>query len=253
MPERPTGFDRPVFVTGLPRSGTSLVAGCLAACGLWSGTTVPGNPFNPKGYFEHSVIRERLMKPILSGHGFDPLGVSPLPPPDFAPWPGFAAPGAPGLDLCGILARILSAEGHDPATPWLYKDAKLTLLWRSFHRAFPAARWIIVRRPRADFIRSCRATPFMARHSTDPAFWETFAAAYEARLDALAAATNATQIESAPLARGDFTAFERLARSLGLRPDRAALAAFVTPEHWHFGSRAAPDLAPTATKRAGPV
>lgn len=238
MPENPapSGFDRPVFVTGLPRSGTSLIAGCLAACGLWTGATVPGNPFNPKGYFEHSVIRERIVKPLLSGHGFDPLGVASLPPETFAPWPGFAAPGAPGLDLRGILARIVASEGHDPVMPWLYKDAKLTLLWRSFHRAFPAARWVIVRRPRAEFVRSCCATPFMARHSTDPAFWDRFAAAYEARLDALAAATEATEISSAPLVQGDFAAFDSLTARLGLPSDHPALVQFIAPEHWHFNA-----------------
>lgn len=217
------------------------MAGCLAACGAWTGATVPTNPFNPKGYFEHSVIREQIVKPILAGSRVDPLGVAPpLPPAAFAPWPSFAPTGAAALDLHGILARILAAEGYDGTRPWLYKDAKLTLLWRSFHRAFPAARWVVVRRPRADFIRSCRATPFMARHSDDPAFWEGFAAAYETRLAQLIAATDAQQIDSAPLARGDFTGVTALARSLGLRTDRAALAAFVAPEHWHFGAATPP-------------
>lgn len=76
-----THFERPIFVLGLPRSGTSLVAGLLGRCGVWTGTTVPGGPENRHGFYEHELLREKVVKQILSRAGFDPLGSEPLPPP----------------------------------------------------------------------------------------------------------------------------------------------------------------------------
>src|SRR4029434_5176976 len=74
-------FDEPVFVTGLPRSGTSMVAGLLGVSGLWLGHTVPGGQENIRGFFENVILRERVQKEILHQGRFDPLGVRLLPPP----------------------------------------------------------------------------------------------------------------------------------------------------------------------------
>ena len=74
-------FDAPVFVTGLPRSGTSMVAGLLGLSGLWLGHTVPGGQENIRGFFENVILRERVQKEILRQGRFDPLGVQRLPPP----------------------------------------------------------------------------------------------------------------------------------------------------------------------------
>ena len=45
----------PILITGLPRSGTSLTAGCLHACGAWVGDTV-------KGLYENEAVREKVVK-----------------------------------------------------------------------------------------------------------------------------------------------------------------------------------------------
>lgn len=69
-------FNSPLFVLGLPRSGTSMIAGAISICGAWTGSTVPGgSPENPKGFFEHTVIREHVTKKILINIECDPLGV----------------------------------------------------------------------------------------------------------------------------------------------------------------------------------
>ena len=71
--------DRPILVTGLPRSGTSIVAGSLKRCGAWLGRTVGRGHSNPKGFFENRTLREQVNKGILEALGSDPLGVSSLP------------------------------------------------------------------------------------------------------------------------------------------------------------------------------
>ena len=52
-----------------------MTAGIFAALGVWTGTTFPGTKDNPKGYFEHVILREQVTKGILAAHGYDPLGV----------------------------------------------------------------------------------------------------------------------------------------------------------------------------------
>ena len=119
-------FDRPIFVVGLPRSGTSLVAGCLQACGAWTGTTVPGTEANPKGFYEHAQIREGVVKRMLVQLQCDPLGVRKLTPVDLK----VRVP-----ELKSVIRQIVDADGYHHDRPWLYKGAKLTLLWPIFSRA----------------------------------------------------------------------------------------------------------------------
>ena len=57
-------FDSPIFVLGLPRSGTSLITGSLNICGAWVGSTFSGDANNPEGFFEHIIIRENVTKNI---------------------------------------------------------------------------------------------------------------------------------------------------------------------------------------------
>src|SRR5262245_12708768 len=100
---------RPVLIAGLPRSGTSLVAGSLMHCGLWLGRTVGGNAHNPKGYFENAAIREGVVKPILERLGADPLGVRSLPRSGV----GFDVP-----QLRAYLAQVLQRQGYDGQQRW---------------------------------------------------------------------------------------------------------------------------------------
>ncbi len=163
-------FNSPIFILGLPRSGTSMIAGALGICGAWTGTTVPGDKAsNPKGFFEHVVIRERVIKSLLSYVGCDPLGVRKLPPVDL---PGEVD------GLADMIKTILEKDGYKFDRHWLYKDAKLTLLWPVFLKAFPDAKWLIVKRDEESFINSCLRTHFMKQHSVDRAFWKKFAEEY---------------------------------------------------------------------------
>ncbi len=221
----PDHWDRPILVTGLPRSGTSLVAGLLAESGAWVGRTVPGGPPNPRGFFEHVALREGVNKGILRALGADPLGVRRLPAPDEL---------LPVDNLRETVHRILREEGYDGTRPWLFKDAKLTLLWPLWAQAFPQARWVIVERPLDDVIRSCQRTHFMAQHGLGEAQWRDWAEAYLRRLQALRAGVAWWRsLDSHSLARGATAPFTTLAEALGLRPDPARIRAFILPESWH--------------------
>ena len=88
--------------------------------GVWTGTTVPGNEDNPKGYFEHVILREQVTKAILAAHGFDSLGIRPLPPRDFNPSIEFNH----SFTLRQAIDAIIRNDGYKSESNWLYKGPK---------------------------------------------------------------------------------------------------------------------------------
>jgi hypothetical protein len=218
-------FRQPILVTGVPRSGTSLVAGLLATAGAWVGETVPGGRANPRGFFENRVLRDRGNKVLLEELGGDPFGVRSLPP---------LAALAPRPDLARWVLEEIAAQGYLGERPWLFKDPKLCLLWPVWRRAFPTARWIVVRRPAADVVASCLRTPFLSYHSRDPTFWEEFVGHYQARLDALTlSGVWWRELTPQHLFAGDLTELEAVVHELGLDWDPGASRAFLLPAAWH--------------------
>ena len=215
---------RPVLVVGIARSGTSLVAGSLAACGAWTGETLAGNASNPTGYFENAALREGLLKRQLMQLGADPLGVRQLPP-----FSGQPAQPKLGAQVLGLLQQ----QGYGGG-PWLYKDAKLTLLWPVWRQAFPQARWVIVRRPAEAILASCLRTDFMRQHSSDPVFWERWVQAYEQRLEVLkASGVWWREVDAQRLVESGVGELEPLVSELGLQWDAQAVGDMVQPHHWH--------------------
>lgn len=219
-------FNSPIFILGLPRSGTSMIAGSIGICGAWTGSTVPGgSPVNPKGFFEHSVIREQVTKPILAGLGCDPLGVRKLPP---------VALHAEIPKLADAIRGILEKDGYKDDMPWLYKDAKLTLLWPIYKKAFPDAVWLVVRRDIEGFINSCLRTNFMKQHSQERDFWEKFAEAYLLRIEALKdSGARVLEISSPDIIGGELGELEKLVSRLGLTYREKELKEFISPAYWH--------------------
>ncbi len=193
--------------------------------GLWLGPTVPGGDnANPKGFFENAELREEINKGMLLDFGCDPLGVGKLPElQDLRSVPALKQ------RVLGIIAR----QGYDGGAPWGFKDAKLSLLWPLWRDHFPAARWLIVKRPRELVIKSCLKTHFMRQHSTDPAFWERFCDAYEARLTALKSAeAGCWEIDADALVQGDLAPLRALVEKLGLAWREEAVSDFVEPRYW---------------------
>ena len=141
----------PILITGAARSGTSMVAGAIHACGAWKGDTAGPNRNNKKGMFENTAIRNTIMKPYLRKHGWDPLGQYPLPDITKIPIP---------TDWKQRMESIFISQGY-PGGPWMYKGAKMCLMWPIWHYAFPNAKWVIVRRKTEDIAKSCCKTGFM--------------------------------------------------------------------------------------------
>jgi len=141
----------PIFITGAARSGTSMIAGAIHICGAWKGTTAGATIHNKRGMFENSEIRNQIMKPYLRSIGMDPMGQYPL--------PDIAKISIP-VDWRVRVENIMSEQGYKSG-PWMFKGAKMCLMWPIWHYAFPNAKWIIVRRRSGDIATSCCKTGFM--------------------------------------------------------------------------------------------
>lgn len=131
-----------ILITGAARSGTSLTCEIFEACGAEFGKT--------NGLKENTFVRNRIVKPYLSSIGCDPLAQNPLPlKKDLRPDPEWREKVLAGLDGVKI-----------------YKGAKMCLMWEIWHKAFPEAKWVIVRRDNEGIVDSCLRTSFMRAYNT---------------------------------------------------------------------------------------
>lgn len=207
-----------------------MTAGILAELGIFTGSTVPGGMSNPKGFFENIEIREGVIKGILKAGNFCPLGVMSLPPENFDKKVLFGD----GIQLKDILQKIISMQGYSNNLPWLYKDPKLTLVWRLFDAQFPNAFWIVARRNRQNFVRSCLRTHFMVKHSNEEEFWHNFADLYEIRLDQLIQTVGRViQINTDDLVQGNYKPFQDVCDTVGIVFSKEKLDQFISIKHWN--------------------
>lgn len=144
----------PILITGAARSGTSLVAGMIDYCGANGGSTCGPTRGNPRGQFENSAIRNKLVKPYLQSQGADPLGQYPLPETSKLKIP---------RDWRERVEEIAREQGIGEDDRWYFKGAKIAMMWPVWAYAFPNAKWVIVRRRTADVANSCCRTAFMQR------------------------------------------------------------------------------------------
>lgn len=142
----------PILITGAARSGTSMVAGLINMCGAFGGDMSGPTRNNARGMFENACIRNQIVKPYLRQQGYDPMGQFPLPDVSHLPIPA---------DWKDRIRTVLAEEGLTPDARWMYKGAKICLMWPVWAHAFPRAKWVIVRRRSADIADSCCKTNFM--------------------------------------------------------------------------------------------
>jgi len=140
--------ENPILVTGIARSGTSLIAGVINMCGAFGGRMAVGGSVR-RGMFENIRIRETLVKAYLSRTGFDVEGQYPLPQDVAIP-----------MNWKDEVEKAMEAEGYEKG-PWMYKDTRMGLMWPVWNYAFPDAKWVIVRRKTTDVVQSCVKTGFM--------------------------------------------------------------------------------------------
>ena len=136
--------NSPIFVTGVERSGSSLVTRVLEIAGAYVGPT--------------TVMKENLnIKKVVDDYydkqGLCPFGQYPLPNVDELSIPNNWRTKVE----VGLMSEGLDVENQK----WMYKTNRLCQIWPVWNHAFPNAKWIVVRRRTGDIVESCLKTGFM--------------------------------------------------------------------------------------------
>lgn len=139
----------PIFITGVERSGSSLVARVISI----SGGCFTGHM---NGMYENWRLKKYLRNLPLS------LEKSP-PYPESLHIP---------INFKDEVLKIINQQGYKENRPWMFKDSLLTPTWKIWHSVFPNAKWIIVHRDQKDIINSCMKTTYMELMK-DPGTLET--------------------------------------------------------------------------------
>jgi len=126
----------PIFITGVERSGSTLIAKILDMCGVWSG--------NCNNMFENKII---------TGFNNEILNEYYLHLPDIN---SIKIPVNWKQSINGVL---LVEDGINK--PWMVKHSGLARLYPIWNYAYPDAKWIIVRRKTGDVVHSCVKTGYM--------------------------------------------------------------------------------------------
>ena len=140
---------KPIFITGIERSGTTIVAKIIAHCGAFSGRCT-------------KMMENKAVKHMMDYHyqdsGWDSRGQFPLPVQDNLMIPA---------GWRQQVLRLLEKEGLREDGVFMLKSNRIAQTWRIWAHAFPEAQWIIVRRRTGDIIKSCQRTDYMDTFS-DP-------------------------------------------------------------------------------------
>ena len=128
-----------LFVVGMHRSGTSLVASILESLGFYIGSIddqIPPAPDNPRGFWERRDVKE-LNEEILRSNSSTWSEIGKLP---------FEVSEAQEEQMRSIVNQLSS--------PWLIKDPRLSVTLEHWIKVFPDARIVLVIRHPLSVARS---------------------------------------------------------------------------------------------------
>lgn len=129
---------KPILITGAPRSGATFIARILSICGAQKGMT--------DKMYENISLRA-INSANLSDLEFPTIVKEEVGVNDFA--------------IFNKQVNIALSREFSASAPFYFKDAQLTLNWRFWHKKFPNAQWVVVRRKTPYIINSCEKTQYM--------------------------------------------------------------------------------------------
>lgn len=223
-------MQQPILITGMARSGTSIVAGIVHLCGAFGGKLSGPTRYNQLGLYENRQIRNYLEKKWLVGEGYDTLGQYPL----------------PKIDRCKEVASkmaeswranvedIMHKQGYKRGS-WFYKGTKICLMWPIWTEAFPDAKWLIIRRNDEDVIRACLRTGFM-RAFHDQSGWRMWVQHHKKRFEEMSdIGLKMKEVWTEKIVRGELKEIKEVIKWLGLNWEEREVTNFVAPSLWAQG------------------
>jgi len=184
----------PILITGIPRSGATMIAAAINMCGAFAGE------MSKRGMYCNDHIREGLVKVYL-----ELFGTNHIP-----------------TDWKISVDAIMLMEGYKEGA-WMYKDSNISKMWKVWNYAYPDAKWIIVRRRSGDIVSSCMKTTYMTEHST-PEGWLEMVHEYEKYfVEMITEGLNCKVIWPERMVNGDYQQLYELCDWLGLTWNPEAL------------------------------
>jgi hypothetical protein len=156
--------------------------------------------------------------------GYDPLGQRPLPQ---------VKKLLPFDNLRQKIETTMKDDGY-PGGPWYFKGAKMCLLWPVFHKAFPKAKWVIVRRSDMGIVHSCLRTGFMKGYTTETG-WLTWVLAHRLRFEEMKnAGLDVKEVWPSRMFDDKYLVeIKKLVNWLGLEWKHKEVSEFISPALWH--------------------
>jgi glycosyltransferase involved in cell wall biosynthesis len=160
-----------LIVTGMHRSGTSLLASFLRAAGINLGENLyPADSANPLGYFEDldflELQRKMLLACTIDESGWRDWGWTESQRLDFSRLPSFRS-----------RAEELVRRRQAAARPWGWKDPRTTILLDFWDEILPTARYLFIYRAPwevAASIAALRSSPFREHPGFAPRIWSFY-------------------------------------------------------------------------------
>jgi hypothetical protein len=196
----------PVLITGIPRGGTNIIAAAINACGAFGGDMTKQNKDYEEGEYSNNRIRDKIVKQYFDRNGWDSKGQFPIPDTKKVNLQ---------IGWRKRIEEIMLQEGYSSGQ-WMYKDAKLSLIWPVWNDAFPDAKWIIVRRRTADIVQSCLKTGYMTAYDSMED-WIEWVHQYENKyVEMIESGLNCKIIWPERMINKDFKQMEEVIQWLGL-------------------------------------
>lgn len=146
-------LNTPIFVTGIERSGSSIVAKVIGSSGAFVGRV---------SEMQENEEIKTLLGMYYRNNGCPECGQYPLPDISQLTIP---------INWKTMVNDAILCQKYREDRPWMFKSSKLSQTWPVWHYAYPNAKWIIVRRRTGDIIQSCLKTGFMTAFK-DEANWK---------------------------------------------------------------------------------
>lgn len=200
----------PIFVTGIERSGSSIIAKIISSTNVFTGDCTRMN--------ENKLIREQMIN-YYASIGVDVKAQYPLPIVKYI------------NDFQSIILDKLYQDGYKGDKEWMYKSSRLCQTWKLWNNAFPDAKWIIVRRKPTDIVYSCQHTSFMTAFKNEETRkrigvesesegWSWWIKQHEKLfIDMIQNGLNCKVVWPDRIQSGDYTQIEEMLNWLGLEYD----------------------------------
>jgi hypothetical protein len=189
----------PIFITGIERSGSTVVAKIIQSCGAFTGETT-------------DMLENKKIKNLVDYYynrilKIPKYGQKPLPNTRWV---------CPLYEWKDQITNALREDGYDDQSVWMYKNFRICQIWPVWDRVYPNAKWVIVRRRTGDIIQSCLKTGFMNAYS-DQIGWLGWIHEHEKLfVEMLEKGLNCKIIWPERMAMGDYQQMQETIEWLGL-------------------------------------